>query len=210
MSTQQTAAAAESKTRQSNYVAEHFLLKSYTHEPLWCPCRSRSFLWAAQRGVWTGCGQSLVSGWSAPHSYCVKTKDRHHHLVIFSASDCLYEIQRWSYFAMVMRPTLFSGLLRVLEWHTMLTASCWACSLVGRKSPFLIYSLLSTLRGKYKFNAAAYTELTERLTLAADMSVPYQPSLVLDILFPTFPPTPCGKACLLPRGRGKQMFSSCR
>lgn len=51
-----------------------------------------------------------------------------------------------SYFAMVMRPTLFSGLLRVLEWQTILTASCCACSRVGRKSPFLIYSLLSTLK----------------------------------------------------------------
>lgn len=29
-----------------------------------------------------------------------------------------------SYFAMVMRPTLFSGLLRVLEWQTIFTASC--------------------------------------------------------------------------------------
>lgn len=57
-----------------------------------------------------------------------------------------------AYFAIVMRPTLFSGLLRVLEWQTMLTASCWACSLVGRKSPFLMYSLLSTLRGKYQVN----------------------------------------------------------
>ena len=28
------------------------------------------------------------------------------------------------YLAKVMSPTLFSGLLRVLEWHTMLTASC--------------------------------------------------------------------------------------
>lgn len=53
-----------------------------------------------------------------------------------------------SYFAMVMRPTLFSGLLRVLEWQTILTASCWACSLVGRKSPLRMYSLLSTLRKK--------------------------------------------------------------
>lgn len=50
-----------------------------------------------------------------------------------------------SYFAMVIRPTLFSGLLRVLVWQTTFTASCWAWSLVGRKSPFRIYSLLSTL-----------------------------------------------------------------
>lgn len=57
-------------------------------------------------------------------------------------------ILKWiaAYFAMEMRPTLFSGLLRVFEWHTMLTASCWACSRVGRKSPFRMYSLLSTLR----------------------------------------------------------------
>lgn len=45
-----------------------------------------------------------------------------------------------------MSPTLFSGLLRVFEWHTMLTASCWACRRVGKKSPFLMYSLLSTLK----------------------------------------------------------------
>lgn len=50
-----------------------------------------------------------------------------------------------AYLAKVMSPTLFSGLLRVFEWHTMLTASCWACRRVGRKSPFLMYSLLSTL-----------------------------------------------------------------
>lgn len=31
---------------------------------------------------------------------------------------------RRAYFAIVMRPTLFSGLLRVFEWQTMLTASC--------------------------------------------------------------------------------------
>lgn len=47
-----------------------------------------------------------------------------------------------------MRPTLFSGLLRVFEWQTMLTASCWACRRVGRKSPFRMYSLLSTLSGE--------------------------------------------------------------
>lgn len=60
-------------------------------------------------------------------------------------------ILKWiaAYFAMEIRPTLFSGLLRVFEWHTMLTASCWACSRVGRKSPFRMYSLLSTLR-KFK------------------------------------------------------------
>lgn len=52
------------------------------------------------------------------------------------------------YFAMVIRPTLFSGLLRVLVWQTTLTASCWAWSLVGRKSPFRMYSLLSTLAKK--------------------------------------------------------------
>lgn len=34
----------------------------------------------------------------------------------------------------------------------MLTASCCACSLVGRKSPFLIYSLLSTLNGEKQRN----------------------------------------------------------
>lgn len=55
----------------------------------------------------------------------------------------------------------------------MLTASCCACSLVGRKSPFLIYSLLSTLRGTYKFNVAVIQYLarfTSRLTLAIDVS----------------------------------------
>lgn len=51
-----------------------------------------------------------------------------------------------TYLAKVMSPTLFSGLLRVFEWHTMLTASCWACRRVGKKSPFLMYSLLSTLK----------------------------------------------------------------
>lgn len=59
--------------------------------------------------------------------------------------------QNISYFAMVMRPTLFSGLLRVLEWQTILTASCWACSLVGKKSPLRMYSLLSTL---WKINSS--------------------------------------------------------
>lgn len=62
----------------------------------------------------------------------------------FKASlHCL--VHTGSYFDMVIRPTLFSGLLRVLVWQTMLTASCWACSRVGRKSPFRMYSLLSTL-----------------------------------------------------------------
>lgn len=50
----------------------------HTHEPLWCLCRRRSFLWAEQRGVWTGCGLNLVSAWSGPRSYCVETKTSIH------------------------------------------------------------------------------------------------------------------------------------
>merc|ERR1719509_191811 len=40
--------------------------------------------------------------------------------------------------AIVIRATLDSGLDLVLEWVIRLTASCWACSLVGLKSPFLM------------------------------------------------------------------------
>lgn len=52
------------------------------------------------------------------------------------------------YFANVSRPTLFSGLDLVFEWQTMLTASCWAWSRLGMKSPFRMNSLLSTLKCK--------------------------------------------------------------
>lgn len=56
------------------------------------------------------------------------------------------KINQFYLFERVNRPTLFSGFERVLEWHTRLTASCCAWSLVGIKSPFLIKSLLSTLK----------------------------------------------------------------
>lgn len=42
------------------------------------------------------------------------------------------------YLPIAIKPTLFSGLERVLEWHTRLTASCCAWNRVGMKSPFLI------------------------------------------------------------------------
>jgi hypothetical protein len=53
-----------------------------------------------------------------------------------------------SYLANVSSPTLFSGLDLVFEWQTMLTASCWAWSRLGMKSPFRMNSLLSTLKFK--------------------------------------------------------------
>lgn len=61
-----------------------------------------------------------------------------------------YELH--THLAKVMRPTLFSGFCLVFEWQTKLTASCCAWSLVGRKSPFLIHSLLSTLYKKSNYN----------------------------------------------------------
>ena len=51
-----------------------------------------------------------------------------------------------NYFAKVNNATLFSGFDLVLALHTKLTASCCACNRVGTKSPFLIKSLLSTLK----------------------------------------------------------------
>lgn len=72
-----------------------------------------------------------------------------------------------SYFAMVIRPTLFSGLLRVLVWQTTLTASCWAWSLVGRKSPFRMYSLLSTLVKKQKNKTAVSFQLSKGMQVKA-------------------------------------------
>lgn len=84
--------------------------------------------------------------------YCQNNENPMHEFTNFITSYYWWIRKRNAYFAIVMSPTLFSGLLRVLEWQTMLTASCWACSLVGRKSPFLMYSLLSTLRERYQFD----------------------------------------------------------
>lgn len=139
----------------------------YLHEPPWFLCRNRSCLWAELHGVLKECGQSLVSVWLRPHSYCIKTNINQQTPILIKKNNTLllkarkpqwymaiYDVcrsrDRRAYFAIVMRPTLFSGLLRVFEWQTMLTASCWACSLVGKKSPFLIYSLLSTLNENNK------------------------------------------------------------
>lgn len=110
--------------------------------------------------IWSQCGQDLaVAKWrrtrkkrkknqTCPSAVAnwtrVEQSRQAHHRLHFSKVNK----KTRTYFAMVIRPTLFSGLLRVFEWQTMLTASCCACSLVGKKSPFLIYSLLSTLRGE--------------------------------------------------------------
>ena len=55
------------------------------------------------------------------------------------------------YLARVISPTVFSTLDRVLERQMRFTASCWAWMRVGMKSPFLMYSLVSTLGEKQVF-----------------------------------------------------------
>ena len=49
-----------------------------------------------------------------------------------------------------MSPTAFSKFSLVFILHTTLTASCWACSRLGMKSPLRIHSLLSTLPRREK------------------------------------------------------------
>ena len=48
----------------------------------------------------------------------------------------------------VSNPTFDSGLDRNFDCVMIPTASCWACKRVGKKSPFLMYSELSTLKSK--------------------------------------------------------------
>lgn len=127
-----------------------------SHVPPLCRCRSWCFPEAAQHAAWTVSWpyRELVS--SALHSccreaYCYFTDIFLHASAIIHTHIAIHS----SYFAMVIRPTLFSGLLRVLVWQTTFTASCWAWSLVGRKSPFRMYSLLSTL-GKRNSSANNY------------------------------------------------------
>jgi len=90
---------------------------------LWfLPCRCFKAKWAIRmpvRRLMVPCGWTR---WSL---------DR-----ILPTSDV--RVARTSTLAKVKRPTLFSGFDLVLEWQTRFTASCWACNLVGRKSPFRI------------------------------------------------------------------------